>query len=242
MPNNGGSDNLIISSFSKPVKTFFSDIAEIGLDETLQSISDNTEILQKIPIIKWLFIANDAKTLIQSAFFINKYAAFIGQIYQTNIDSPSEDEKLKELLLDTKELTRLTDQSIIAIDRYQTIVKSKLLGELFVQTLKYKQFSLTEYNKLIYSIEYINPYDGIETLKTFYEYKLKYDSAVDEKGKREIWAQYCNVDYSSLANTGLLKLPHGGAYVGDLGGAFITDIGKRFYEKVVLNINIVDYA
>jgi hypothetical protein len=44
------------------------------------------------------------------------------------------------------------------------------------------------------------------------------------------------LDYSPLANTGLLILPDGGMYASNYGGAFIKELGYRFYEFVVSKI------
>ena len=45
-----------------------------------------------------------------------------------------------------------------------------------------------------------------------------------------------SLDYSPLANTGLLRLPNGGMYLGNYGGAFINELGYRFYELVVSKV------
>jgi hypothetical protein len=54
--------------------------------------------------------------------------------------------------------------------------------------------------------------------------------------KEEIWMKNSSLDYSPLANTGLLTLPTGGMYAGNYGGAFINTLGSKFYELVVLEL------
>jgi hypothetical protein len=233
MSKEKNTENILIKSLTSPAKTFFTDIAEIGLDEILEKICEETKVLQEIPIIKWLFLSNDVHTIIQNAWFIKKYASFIGQIDLSFLKSPEDLNKLKELFNCNKKLAKVIDQTIISLDRYQTEFKTRILGELFVQTFIFNNFTIDEYNKLLFSIEYIHPYDGFDKLKLFYTKKKEYDSANEKEIKNKIWLDISNIDYSSLVNTGLLNLPTGGSFTGDLGGAWINDLGKRFYEKVV---------
>ncbi|MDT9702956.1 hypothetical protein, partial [Streptomyces sp. P17] len=78
--------------------------------------------------------------------------------------------------------------------------------------------------------EQIHPFEGLDTLKEFYEYKLRMDGAVTDEEKREIWREGAKIDFQSLAMSGLIKLPSGGSRVGDLGGAYINEKGVKFYE------------
>ena len=230
------SKEIIKQSMSAPAKTLFTDITEHGLDEAIKQSIENSDILQKIPIIKWLFIGREVHTIIQSTFFLKKYASFIGPINAQMESSFWENNKFDDLFSNENDFSKLIDQTIIELDRYQTEVKAKLLGELFVQTFENKAFSISEYNTLIFSIESMHPYSGINSLKEFYHYRIEFDLAKNEDEKRTIWSKGAKIDYSPIASTGLLILPTGGAYTGDIGGASISDIGFKFYENVVSKV------
>jgi hypothetical protein len=228
--------NIIKSSLASPIKEIFADIADMGLDEAIEKITKEQSLLKDIPIIKWLFLANDVRTIIQSVFFIRKYSNLIGPINETMKDDLVNDAKLQEIFSDKKVFSNIVDQTIISLDRYQTIQKAKMLGILFVETFKNNNFSLEEYNTLIFSIEFIHPSIGIKCLKSFYDYKNKMNKEEDKKSKDNIWMENSSLDYSPLSNTGLLKLPNGGMYLGNYGGAFINELGYKFYELVVSKI------
>jgi len=229
--------NLITKSVSKPAKDLFIDIAEMGLDELTGKLAKDSEFLKQLPIIKWLFIGNNIRSTIQSAFFIKKYASFIGQIAT---DESLDKEKLLTIFSDNKVYTEVIDNTILYLDRYHNELKAKLLGELFVQTFKENKFKRKEYNSLMFSIEQIHPFDGVEKLKQFYDYRLETESNLDEEARRDAWAKGSKIDYQPLSTTGLLILPNGGVQAGDLGGAYLNDIGKRFYEAVVINCKFTD--
>lgn len=237
MGNINKKNNSIAQSLLPTARVIFTDISEISLDEAIQRIQDHSELIKKIPVIKWILVGNDVRSVIQKAFFIKKYGSFIGQISAGYGNSAKDIKNLEDVLSSEKKISQLLDCTILAIDRFQTQSKAKLLGELFVQTFKFNNFSIDEYNKLIFSIENMNSFDGIKVLYDFYKYKIEITEAIDQKEKDLIWQRYCNLDYSSLANTGLLILPKGGAYAGDLGGAMINELGYKFYEKVAMNLD-----
>ena len=233
---NKDKDDIIKSSLFSPIKEIFADIAEMGLDEAIEKISKEQNVLKDIPIIKWLFLANDVRSMIQSAFFIRKYANFIGLIDETMKDILVNDVKLLEIFSDKKVFSNIVDQTIISLDRYQTIQKARMISILFVETFKNNNFTFEEYNTLIFSIEFIHPSIGVKCLKSFYDYKNEMSKEEDKEKKDEIWMKNSSLDYSPLANTGLLILPNGGMYIGSYGGAFINEFGYRFYELVVSKV------
>ena len=111
-----------------------------------------------------------------------------------------------------------------------------MLGKLFVETFKNGRFTVNEYNSLMFSIELINPFEGFFRLREFYEYKQRMDNAGNDSEKRSIWTEGAKLDYQPLAYSGLLNLPYGGAYAGNLGGAYINERGIKFYEYVVVGL------
>jgi len=226
-------NNIIKSSLLSPIKEIFTDIADMNLNELIEKIFKKKDLLKDIPVIKWLFIGNDVRSIIQSAFFLQKYSIFIGAINETMIDDLINDDRLMKIFSDKRIFSKIIDQTIISLDRYQTIQKAKMLGLLFVETFKRNNFTTKEYNTLIFSIENIHPFLGIECLKSFYDYKCEMNREDDKNTRDEIWAKNSSLDYSPLATTCLLKLPEGGTYLDNLGGAFINELGYKFYELVV---------
>jgi hypothetical protein len=158
----------------------------MGLDEAIEKVSKEQSVLKDVPIIKWLFIANDVRTMIQSAFFIRKYANFKGPINETMKDDLVNDAKLLKIFSDERVFSNIVDQTIISLDRYQTIQKAKMLGILFVETFRNNKFTLDEYNTLIFCIEFIHPSIGVKCLKSFYDYKCEMNKEDNEKTKNEI--------------------------------------------------------
>lgn len=227
-------EDPISKSLITPAKTLFTDALDIGLDEVIKLISQNTEVLQKIPVIKWLFITNDVRSIIQTAFFIRKYASFLGPINEFIADNSEEIRKFDELFNNDKDYQKMVEYSLIELDRYQNEKKAKLLGILFVKTFKEKIFTIAEYNTILFSIENMHPYTGIDYLQKYYDYRIRMESTNNEETKREIWTDGAKFDYSSLATTGFLTLPKGGFIVGDIGGAFLNELGKKFYENVII--------
>jgi hypothetical protein len=233
---NSEKKDIIKSSLSDPIRELFTDIADMGLNEVIEKLIKNHELLKDIPVIKWLFVANDVRNIIQSAFFLQKYANFIGSINETMKDDLLNDGRLNKIFSDRKLFSNIIDQIIISLDRYQTINKSKMLGILFKETFKNNNFSIKEYNILIFSIENIHPSVGVECLKSFYDYKCEIDKAENKEMKEEIWARNSSLNYSPLATTCLLRLPEGGTYFDNFGGAYINELGYKFYELVVSKI------
>ena len=228
--------DIIRNSLTSPIKEIFSDITEMGLEEIIKKITENHDVLKYLPIVKWLLIANDIRSIFQSAFFLQKYANFIGPINELMIDDFSNYYKLEKIFSDPKVYSKIIDQTIISLDRYQTIQKAKILGTLFVETFKNNNFTIKEYNTLIFSIENIHPFIGFDFLKSFYDNKCELNKTNDEEKKDEILTKNSNLDYSPLATTGLLILPKGGMYIGSYGGAIISELGYKFYELVVSKI------
>jgi len=205
MENNDKYD-IIKSSLLGSIKEILTDIADMSLDQLIETIKKEPNLLKDIPIIRWLLIGNDVRTIIQSAFFIKKYANFIGPINEAMKDDFENDAKLVNIFSNKKIFTEIIDQTIISLDRYQTIQKARILSLLFVETFKNNKFSIEEYNTLIFSIEFIHPSIGVKCLKSFYDYKNEMSKEEDKEKKDDIWMKNSSLDYSPLANTGLLMI------------------------------------
>lgn len=229
-------ENSVIEVIKKPASQFIADAAELGIDEIIDCIVKDADILKNVPIIKWIFLGHTIASNIHLSFFLKKYALFIGPIKKEIPDSFWDDEKINDLIGSKKKFITLIEETVIALDRYQAINKARILGILFVKTFKEKIFTIDEYNTLIFSIELMHPYRGVECLKQFYMYKLRMDTTTDKKHKDKTWLEGSKLDFSPLSSTCLLQLPGGGAYTGDLGGAYLNDLGQKFYKEVVSKI------
>lgn len=226
----------ILEVFKKPVGEFIADAAELGIDKIIEYIDKDTTIIKNLAIIKWGFLVHEVTNKIHLSFFLKKYALFIGPIKKEIPDSFWDDEKINDLIGSKKKFITLIEETVVALDRYQAINKARILGILFVKTFKEKIFTIDEYNTLIFSIELMHPYRGVECLKQFYMYKLRMDTTTDKKHKDKTWLEGSKLDFSPLSSTCLLQLPRGGAYTGDLGGAYLNDLGQKFYKEVVSKI------
>lgn len=231
MQNDKGT-NPIGQSLKRQMKDFWADIAEMQLDKIINFAIKDSGPLKDLPILKGIFAVSDMHSAIQSAAFLRKYANFIGQV---SLGELNEDDakKLDAVLSSPDEIDKVIENTIIYIDRYHNEVKAKLLGKLFLETFKYHKFSVNEYNSLMFSIEQVHPVEGWSRLEDFYNYKLRLDDSTSERDTQDIWSEGARLDFQPLLMSGLLRLPSGGSYTGDLGGAFINDKGIKFYEYVV---------
>jgi hypothetical protein len=202
--------------------------SDLTLEEIMLTINKN-DLFKDIPIVKWLYLANNIRSNIQLASFIKKYSNFIGPINKS-IPSDYFESDIIDKLLSKNDFEKFIELSIICIDRYQTETKAKLLSILFIKTFKEKIFTIDEYNILMFSIELMHPYVGIKCLTEFYIYYEHYNNG------NQFTMEGRNLDFSPLASTCLLNLPKGGAFAGDIGGAFINELGIKFYENVVKDL------
>lgn len=233
--SNKKKNTLVSRLVSNDTKEFWAEISEMSLDNVLETVANDQELLKEIPVIKWVCTAISVKNSIQSAAFMKKFSSFIGQV---NLERFTENDiALLDEAVDVPSVTdEIIENTMVYIDRYHNEMKAKLLGKLFVETFKFNRFTVREYNFLLFSIEQIHPFEGLETLKEFYDYKKRMDSASSNEERQSVWAEGAEINFQSLAMSGLLNLPSGGAYAGDLGGAFLNDKGVKFYEFVVKNV------
>jgi hypothetical protein len=230
MSNSRSSLELI----KRPAGELIIEAADLALDDILEGIVNDSDLFEKLPIIKWAYLGRNIANNIHLSFFIKKYSAFIGPISKEG--DFWDDPKLGDLLKNEKKFNSIVDETLIALDRYQAVNKAKLLGILFVKTFKNGIFSIAEYNTLLFSIELMHPYLGLSCLKDFYEYRVKMIETSDDEKRREVWSEGSKIEFSPLASTTLLKLPAGGVFAGDLGGAFISSLGIKFYEAVAREV------
>ncbi|WP_210412594.1 hypothetical protein [Leptospira meyeri] len=227
---NNYKNNLITKSTSIMI-----DASDLALVEIIKRIAENQNVLKDIPVIKWAFTSYEIYNNFQIAHFIKKYANFLGPISEDFIDDEEINLKLKECIDDEKKIEKLIEYTIISITNYQTDFKAKILGRLFVKTFKSQIFTPEEYNILLFSIENIHPITGFPLLEKYYSYYINYKSENNIESKNHLLIEIANLDYYPLSTSGLVNLPRGGAYAGDVGGAFISSLGIKFFENCILN-------
>ena len=222
--------NMTIKSLLSPLIDPVSDLAEMGLDMILPAINESG-VVRELPLIKYFIAAGKFGSAVQNLHFIKKYGAFIGVISR-NLSSEERGNLIEEMAKDPELADKITEKTIIALDRFHDELKAKLSAQLLIKTMKEKVFSITEYNKLLFSIEMIHPVDGLECLKSYYRYYVDFKVEEDKEKRDKIWMDGANLDFSSLATTGLVNLPSGATVAGGMGGASLNDLGVRFFEEV----------
>jgi len=233
MSNN---DFFIPNTLPQSAKEAFSKLAISSSDITLKKVLENdtieNDVLKVIPFINLLVNVIKVSSAIKNAHFIKKYDSFIGIIHENKID----EELLFNVLKDKNKVNKIVEQTIIEIDRYQTIEKSKMLGRLFVKTFKDKIFTFDEYNTLLFGIEAIHPYLGVETLRKYYEIG-EYIEAEENINSEQI-EKSKTLDYTTLSGTGLITTPKVISYYGGKTDfvVFISKLGIKFYENIVTPI------
>ncbi|MFB2734403.1 hypothetical protein [Shewanella mangrovisoli] len=227
--------NLINQSLTQVNRDILSDIAEISLDTTMKKFAADQELLRDLPVIKWLVAANSVWNSVHNAHFLKKYASFIGQVSAEHITKENM-LLLNEDVLSADVIEKVTENTLVYIERYHDELKAKLLGQLFVETFVNNKFSVDEYNSLMFSIDSIHPFEGVSRLKAFYQFQVQVNEALNDEDKEVIWGQQALLGYQPLVMSGLINLPMGGAYFGDFGGASINELGFKFYEQVIRKV------
>lgn len=209
------------------------DLSQIDLKAAVLALSEKELILAEIPILKWMFSGIKTISSISKILSIRKFNAFIIPIKNSGIFSDKNyKEKLEEICGSKKKLNFVIEQTLFSLDKYETEIKAKWLARLFIATFKERKFSVDEYNAIQFSISSLNPITSIPTLEIFYtHYKQKKETGIEDKSLEE---KRLKADFSSLALSGFIKLPIGGAYLGSVGGAFINELGIKFYENVII--------
>src|SRR5574344_437817 len=192
MANKSALFNSMIDSVQSPVV----EMAEYGLDEIVEQIIVCSPAVKSIPVIGLAISAVQVASLLKEAFFIKKYAAFIGPLYDYKISNSKENEKVESVLKNEKTLNEIAGKTLVAIDAYKNEQMTKLLGRLWVKTVKEKIFSLDEYNTLMYSLEMIHPSLGLKLLQQFYDIYKKQKTNLDKTEKEQLEIEQCNLDYS----------------------------------------------
>jgi len=218
----------------KPARKFIEDVAEYGLDSTIELLTDGS-LLADIPVIKWLAVGSKIVSNFQAAFFVKKYRAFIQTMYQKATEEQIND-MIADLQEDTRLLQKIIENVLIDIDRYHTEQKAKMLSILFLKTYQEKKFTQDEYNKIRFSIDLMHPFDGPKCLTLYYLNRERTESADSGEDVKNLELERVQPDFSPLATTGFLVLPSGGTYLNNAGGAVISELGKRFYLEVLSQV------
>lgn len=209
------------------------DLSQIDLKAAILALSEKESILADIPILNWMISGVKIASNISTILSIRKFNAFITPIKNSGIFSDNNyKEKLEEICGSKKKLNFVIEQTLFSLDKFETEIKAKWLARLFIATFKDRKFTVDEYNAIQFSIASLNPITSIPTLEIYYEYyKRKKEADIKDK---ELEKKRLNIDYSPLVLSGFIRLPIGGAYIGNIGGAYINELGIKFYENVIL--------
>ena len=229
------SKGLIAASRNSEVKDTLKEIAEITLDDLMSTINNN-EHLKDIPLIGSAIAVVKGFSAINNAHTLRKFANFIGVINELN---ETEAEQLQTHLSNVKNQKKIIEETILFIDRYHNELKARLLGQLFKETFLCKSFTADEYNSLLFSIEQIHPYLGLNQLKEYYDLAIEEETANGERVD-DIRDKQSQIDYQQLVSTGFLEFPLGQRKVGERNGGKISKLGRRFYENVVLKTDLTE--
>ncbi|WP_339718663.1 hypothetical protein [Marinomonas primoryensis] len=227
---------LIAASRESSVRSTLEYIAEKSLDSIIP-IMDNSEILKDIPIIGSAIAVVKGFSAINNAHTLRKFANFIGVVNELN---ETEAEQLQAHLSNEKNQNKIIEETILYLDRYHNELKARLLGQLFKETFLSKTFTIDEYNSLLFSIDQIHPYTGVQILEEYYSTAKDFDNAIDDISKNEAKRKIANIDYQPLSATGLIQFPRGIIGIGQSNGASISQLGQRFYENVVLKTDLTE--
>lgn len=229
------SKGLVAASREPSVKSALENIAEATFDSIIPIMS-NSDVLKDIPLIGSAIAVVKGASAINNAHTLRKFANFIGVINELN---DTEAEQLQAHLSNEKNQKKIIEETILYLDRYHNELKARLLGQLFKETFLRTSFTSDEYNHLLFSIEQIHPYNGITTLKDYYNLSQKINAEADDNKKAKIKEESANINFQPLMSTGLLNLPIGGNNFYK-GSATMNELGQRFYEKVVLKTNLTE--
>lgn len=230
--NNYDSTSELIEAVNSNLLETVVDLSELNIKAAVQALAENKSILAEIPVLKWMISGVKIISAVSTILAIRKFNAFIMPIKDSNIFETKDYKKqLEEICGSKKKLDFVIEQTLFSLDKYETEIKAKWLANLFIATFKKKKFTVDEYNGIQFSINYLNPITSIKPLEFYYKYhKQKEEGIIDDQLEKN----RVNIDYSSLALSGFIRLPTGGTYFGSLGGAYINDLGIRFYENVIV--------
>lgn len=224
-----------LESILNPSKELLTDIGDLSLNRLIKYIPHHLQILEDIPYLNSLCKTGKIISGIQTAFFIKKYANFIGIINADVQNDKINAKKIVKLTTSEKKAVKLIQNTFLALDRYREELFANLLAVLFNKTFGENIFSVEEYNILMFDIENMHPYLGLKTLKCFYDFDKELKSKKnDEVTKEKVLQKLASLSFAPLITTNLVVIPGGGAYFDDPGGGRISELGKKFYENVVL--------
>lgn len=153
-------DTLLSSytdSATKAIGELSVDLTEITVDTLI-----NNEYVKELPVIKTLLIFPKAIRGISSYLLLQKIIRFIFQLK----DTTTEERRMFLSKLEGKKREEILSCLILALDKFDHLNKSDLLGKLFETFIKGK-INYEEYMSLIYSLNLIDV-NTIPYLVNFY--------------------------------------------------------------------------
>jgi hypothetical protein len=151
--------NSLIKSIAQESSEMMGDALEVAIDANLAD-----GIIKEIPVVKTIYSLCKVGLGIREHFFIKKISLFIQHINESQLDT----ELIKEFKINLSNnpnlASKITENITILIDKFTSLEKSKILGNLFASYVK-KDLTWDEYVSLSFCLEIIHP-DGFKALNT----------------------------------------------------------------------------
>lgn len=186
------------------------DYSEIYLDDFIES-----EALKEIPLVKSAVGIIKAGISINQFFFAKKLLSFIQEFNSKTLD-PAKREKFQDRILkDHKFRKKVTEQTMVFIDRHIVITKTQVLAQLFSSFVEDK-ISFDQYVSLSLSLEKVHP-DSFNFLKELSE--TNFEVSQDKKGDKKFDEQ------ALLLSSGIARETSAWSH-----GFIVSEDGKQLYE------------
>jgi hypothetical protein len=186
------------------------DYAEIYLDDFM----DNPAV-KEIPIVKSIVGTIKMAFSVNDFFFAKKLLTFIQRVNKRSIDAKTKDKFHDKIHLDSSFKKKVTEQTMVFIDRHVIVNKTKVLAELFTAFVEEK-ISFEEYTSLAISLERIHP-DSFGF--------LKYLSQTDFEVKQEKDVEKKFDEQALLLASGIARETSAWSH-----GFIVSENGKKLYK------------
>lgn len=213
-PNKIPADQSISKKFTReildPSIDLSIDYSEIYLDDIIEN-----EALKEIPLVKSVVGVIKAGISINQFWFAKKLLTFI-QEFNTKTISPEKKDKFQKRISDDEKFRkRVTEQTMVFIDRHIVITKTKILAQLFSAFVE-EIITFEEYSSLSISLEKIHP-DSFHFLKELSGTNFEVNQ--DKKGDKKFDEQ------AMLLSSGIARETSAWSH-----GFIVSEDGKKLFE------------
>jgi hypothetical protein len=194
------------------------DYSEIYLDDLIEN-----EALKEIPLVKSVVGVIKAGISINQFFFAKKLLSFIQEFNNKKLD-PIKKEKFQErILTEDKFRKKVTEQTMVFIDRHIILTKTKILARLFSSFVE-ERINYDQYVSLSLSLDKIHP-DSFKFLEELSA--TNFEVSQDKKGDKKFDKQ------ALLLSSGIARETSAWSH-----GFIVSEDGKKLFElgiKPIMN-------